>query len=47
LANEGIDGFSRIPPETSDPDNGEFNAYHAVGGVAGLMLQITPGGGRS
>ncbi|MGY3698225.1 integrase [Bradyrhizobium sp. USDA 3240] len=30
-----------------DPDNGEFNAYYAVGGVAGLMLQITPNGGRS
>lgn len=30
-----------------DPDSGEFNAYHAIGGVAGLMLQITPGGGRS
>ncbi|NEV01001.1 tyrosine-type recombinase/integrase [Bradyrhizobium uaiense] len=36
------------PANPSDPDSGgEFNAYFAVGGVAGLMLQITPKGGRS
>ncbi|QOZ70288.1 tyrosine-type recombinase/integrase [Bradyrhizobium arachidis] len=38
-------------PKPAKPDvpgsGGDFNAYFAVGGVAGLMLQITPNGGRS
>lgn len=36
------------PANPSDPGTGgKFNAYFSVGGVAGLMLQITPKGGRS